>query len=74
MVSLGVIRFFKLIYLHIFDKCLSRYDNAARPIVHGAYHAGRAVVNPEGAGFGNAADWNRAKEQFKSVGGKNNKY
>jgi len=38
------------------------YDNYARPIVHGAYHAGRA------AGSLNGAEWARAKDQFSAVG------
>lgn len=40
----------------------SWYDKAARPIIHGTYHAGRYLnsSNPE--------EWARAKDQFCSVG------
>lgn len=38
------------------------YDLAARPIVHGAYHAGRFVNS------GNPEEWARAKDQFSKFG------
>ena len=38
------------------------YENYARPIVHGVYHAAR------GAGSLNGAEWARAKDQFSAVG------
>ena len=38
------------------------YDNYARPIVHGVYHAGRAIKSSNGA------EWARAKDQFSTVG------
>lgn len=38
------------------------YDKAARPVIHGTYHAGRFV------GSGNPEEWARAKDQFCCVG------
>ena len=38
------------------------YEKAARPLVHGAYHAAR------GAYSGNDAEFARAKDQFSKVG------
>lgn len=38
------------------------YDLAARPVIHGTYHAGRFCNS------GNAEEWARAKDQFSAVG------
>lgn len=38
------------------------YDCAARPIIHGTYHAGRYINS------GNEEEWARAKDQFSKVG------
>ena len=37
------------------------YEGGFRPLIHGAYHAGRAVWS------GNGAEWDRAKDQFSKV-------
>ena len=38
------------------------YDKAARPIIHGVYHTGRAIR------ANNDAEWARAKDQFSKIG------
>ena len=38
------------------------YDKGVRPVIHGAYHAGRCVTS------GNQAECARAKDQFSKVG------
>ena len=40
----------------------SWYTHAARPVIHGVYHAGRFVT-----GGGNPEEWARAKDQFSKV-------
>lgn len=38
------------------------YDKAVRPIIHGTYHAARAL------GSSNAEEWARAKDQYGTFG------
>ncbi len=38
------------------------YERVTRPLIHGTYHAARAIDS------GNAAEWARAKDQYSALG------